>query len=92
MGTFHSNKHELHGITVVVDTDGPEIFVGRCDDMDDEHVILLDVDVHQDGDGGRSKADYVTGAAQYGVFKKHQRLVVDRRRVTSVRRLGEISA
>ena len=92
MGTFHSNKHELHGITVVVDTDGPEIFVGRCDDMDDQHVILLDVDVHQDGDGGRSKDDYVAGAALYGVFKKHQRLVVDRNRVTSVRRLGDISA
>lgn len=90
MGTFHSNKHELHGITVVVDTDGPEVFVGRCDDMDDDKVILLDVDVHQDGDGGRSKADYISSAALYGVFKKHQRLVVDRRRVTMVRRLGEI--
>ena len=46
MGTFHQNKSELHGITVVVDTDGPEIFVGRCDDMDDERVILLDVIYH----------------------------------------------
>ena len=32
MGTFHQGKSELHGITVVVDTTGPEIFVGRCDD------------------------------------------------------------
>ncbi len=92
MGTFHSNKHQLHGITVVVDTDGPEVFVGRCDDMDDSQVILLDVDVHKDGDDGRSKADYLAGAALYGVFKKHQRLVVDRRRVTAVRRLSEIAS
>ena len=90
MGTFHQNKSELHGITVVVDTAGPEIFVGRCDDMDDEKVILLDVDVHRDGDGGRSKEDYVRQAAQFGVWKKHDHLVVDRARVTSVRRLGEI--
>ena len=90
MGTFHQNKSELHGITVVVDTDGPEIFVGRCDDMDDERVFLLDVDVHRDGEGGRSKDDYVQQAARLGVWKKHDRLVVDRARVTSVRRLGDV--
>ena len=90
MGTFHQNKSELHGITVVVDTDGPEIFVGRGDDMDDEKVILLDVDVHRDGDGGKSKEEYVKRAAQFGTWKKHDHLVVDRARVTSVRRLGDI--
>jgi len=39
MGTFHHDRHELHGITVVVDTSGPEIFVGRCDDMDDRQIL-----------------------------------------------------
>ncbi len=91
MGTFHQGKSDLHGITVVVDTDGPEIFVGRCDDMDEEKVILLDVDVHHDGDQGRSKEAYVERAALYGVFKKHDHMVLDRRRVTSVRRLGDIA-
>lgn len=90
MGTFHQNKSELHGITVVVDTSGPEIYVGRCDDMDDRQVILLDVDVHRDGDDGRSKDQYVKRAAQFGVWKKHARLVLDREQVTSVRRLGEL--
>ncbi len=90
MGTFHQNKSELHGITVVVDTAGPEIYVGRCDDMDDARVILLDVDVHNDGDGGRSKDEYVRKAAQFGVWKKHDQLVLDRAQVTSVRRLSEL--
>ncbi len=90
MGTFHQGKSELHGITVVVDTIGPEILVGRCDDMDDEKVILLDVDVHQEGDGRKSKEEYVQRAALHGVFKKHSRVVVARDRVTSVRRLGEL--
>ncbi len=90
MGTFHQNKHELHGITVVVDTDGPEIFVGRCDDMDAEKVILLAVDVHRDGDGERPKEAYVKRAAQCGTCTKHGHLVVDRARVTSVRRLGDL--
>ncbi len=89
MGTFHQDTHELHGITVVVDTDGTEIFVGRCHDMDDRQVLLHDVDVHRDGDGGRSKEQYVERAAQFGVWKKHDHLVIDRQRVTSVRRLGD---
>jgi hypothetical protein len=90
MGTFHHDRGPLHGITVVVDTDGPEVYVGRCDDMDDERVILLDADSHRDGDGGRTKDDYVRQAAQLGVWSRHPRLVLPRSRVVSVRRLGEL--
>ena len=90
MGTFHHDKHELHGITVVVDTHGAEVYVGRCDDMDAGRVILLDADVHRDGDDGKSKDDWVAQASLYGVFPKHRRLVVDRAQVSSVRRLGEV--
>ena len=91
MGTFHHDKSELHGITVVVDTSGPEIYVGRCDDMDDERVILLDVDVHHDGEDGKSKDEYVTRAARFGVYKQHDRIEVPAERIASVRRLGEIA-
>ena len=91
MGTFHHGKHELHGITVAVDTDGPELYVGRCHDLDAERVILLDVDVHCEGEGGRSKDEYLRRAAVYGVFKKHDSVVLDRRRVTSVRRLADVA-
>jgi hypothetical protein len=90
MGTFHQGKGELHGITVVVDTDGPEIFVGRCDDVDDRGVFLHDVDVHRDGENGRSKEDYVKRASQLGVWKKYDHLVIPNDRVVSIRRLGEI--
>lgn len=89
MGTFHQNKHELHGITVVVDTDGEELFVGRLDDMDDERVILLDVDVHRESDE-LSRDEYLKRAAEWGVFAKHRHLVLDRERVTEVKRLGDL--
>jgi hypothetical protein len=90
MGTFHQNKSPLHGITVVVDTDGPEVFVGRCDDEDERGIVLDDVDVHRDGDGGRTKQQYLERAARLGVWKKYARLFIPRERVASVRRLGEI--
>jgi hypothetical protein len=90
MGTFHQGKGELHGITVVVDTTGAEIFVGRCDDMDDRGVVLDDVDVHRDGEGGSSKEQYVKKAALYGVFKKYDRLFIPKDKVASIQRLGEV--
>jgi hypothetical protein len=90
MGTFHQNKGELHGITVVVDTTGDEILVGRCDEVTPQGVILLDADVHRDGDGGRSKEEYVRQAAQFGVWKKHDRVVVPADRVAKIERLGEV--
>ena len=90
MGTFHDDKHALHGITVVVDTVGPEVFIGRCDDMDDEQILLVDVDVHRAGDNGASKEAYVERAASFGFWKKHDRVRIDRRAVTSVRRLGDL--
>lgn len=89
MGTFHQNKGDLHGITVVVDTDGDEVFVGRCDEVTPEGVVLLDADVHRDGDGA-SRSEWLDRAASYGVWAKHPRLTVPRERVATIRRLGEI--
>jgi len=90
MGTFHQGRSELHGITVVVDTTGQEIFIGRCDDETDQGIILHDVDVHRDGEGGRSKEEYVKRAAMLGTWKKHDALLIPKDRIASVRKLGEL--
>lgn len=92
MGTFHQDKGELHGITVAVDTIGPEIYVGRCDEVTEHGVVLLDADVHRDGEGGRSKQQWLGRAARFGVWKKLDRVVVPTQQVAWVRRLGEIEA
>ena len=89
MGTFHHDKGELHGITVVVDTDGPELFVGRCDTVLEGGVVLLDVDVHVDGESDLSKEDYLKRVAMVGHWKKHERIVVPTEQVRSVRRLAD---
>jgi hypothetical protein len=90
MGTFHDDKGELHGITVVVDTHGEEIWIGRCDTVLDEGVVLLDADVHKAGDDGRSKEQWLERAAQFGVWKKFDRVVVPSDSVATVRPLGEL--
>ena len=97
MGTFHQDKGELHGITVVVDTDGPEVFVGRCHEVTAAGVVLLDVDVHSAEPGigeeqAASKEAWLRRAARFGVWGRHRHLVVPTERVTSIRRLAEIAA
>ena len=91
MGTFHHDKGELHGITVVVDTTGRHVFIGRCDTITPDGVILLDVDVHEETEGGKSKADYIAQAARVGTWKKHDRVVVPTAEVASIERLGDVA-
>ena len=91
MGTFHHDRGALHGITVVVDTQGPRVYVGRCDSEGPDGIVLLDVDVHADGDGGRSKADYLRQVARVGHWKKHDRVEVAAAEIVSVRRLGDMA-
>jgi hypothetical protein len=90
MGTFHHDKGELHGITVVVDTQGPQIWVGRCDTMTDTEIILLDADVHEEGSDGLSKDDFVGKTARFGHWSRHPRVVLPRDQVSRVQRLGEV--
>jgi hypothetical protein len=92
VGTFHDNLGELHGITVVVDTNGDRVVVGRCHEVTDRGVLLHDADVHDASEGGMSKEDFVRRAAQVGVWAKHKTLIVPANEVTSVTRLGDIES
>jgi hypothetical protein len=88
VGTFHHDTHPLHGITVVVETNGAEVFIGRCETMDDDAVVLLDADQHTSGDAA-SRAAYIAKAASLGVWARHRKLVVPMAGVTSVKPLFE---
>ncbi len=92
MGTFHSDKGELHGITVVVDTDGDKIWVGRCDTYTDTQIVLLDADVHEEGADGKTKQQFVQQVAQMGHWNRHAHVVIPREQITQVKRLGEVTA
>jgi hypothetical protein len=90
VGTFHHDKGELHGITVVVDTPGPRVYVGRCDTVTSAGVLLLDADVHEEGQGGRSKTEYLAQAARVGVWKRLDRVVVPSAEVASITPLAAL--
>ena len=88
MGTFHHDKSELHGITIVVETEAGEVCIGRCDDMDGERILLLDADVHHEDGDGTSRERYLERAEKFGVWPQFPRLVIPRAAVTAVWRLG----
>lgn len=88
MGTFHDDMGELHGITVVA-TSGDIVYVGRCHEMDDQRVLLLDVDQHTEGQGGKTNREYLERAAKFGVWKKHDQLAIPRQEVQEVTPLGD---
>ncbi|MFQ5655373.1 MAG: hypothetical protein ACE5GW_11665 [Planctomycetota bacterium] len=92
MGTFHEDLGELHGITVVVETDGPLLFIGRCHEETAGGVILLDADLHDADKDSMPREEYLARAIRFGVWKKHDRVAIPRERVISIRRLGEMAA
>lgn len=94
MGTFHADAHALHGITCVVETRGPRLYVGRVHDVTDEGVVLHDADVFEDPPpgAGPTREAYLARAVAVGVWPRHRTLVVPTAEVTSVRRLAEYAA
>jgi len=90
VGTFHHDKGELHGITVVVVTDGPELFVGRCDTITAKQVVLLDVEAHVEGENASSRQEYLQRVSMVGQRGEIPRVVVPTERVRSLQRLAEL--
>lgn len=91
MGTFHQGKSELHGITIVVETAPGDLYVGRCDDEDEQAVVLLDADMHRPSDE-MSRDEYLDRAVRFGVWNRLPRVDIPRSEVTSIRELGKVEA
>jgi hypothetical protein len=81
----------LHGITVVVDTAGPKVYIGRYHSENESGVLLNDADVRELEDLG-AKMAYLVRSAKLGVFKNTDRVRVPREDIVSVRRLIEYAA
>jgi hypothetical protein len=88
---FHPGHHELHGVTVVVETAGPLTYVGRFDTEDAAGVHLLDVGVHDAAAGG-TREDFVLRSARFGVRSDRKHLVVPLAEVARITPLGAMES
>lgn len=78
----------LHGLTVVVETNGPRLYIGRYDVEDDRGVLLRDVDVRDLPPA--EHAAYLARTAKYGVFRNTSQVRVPHGEIAVIRRLAEI--
>jgi len=80
----------LHGITVIVDTDGDTLYIGRCHEEDDQRVLLMNAVAYTDGQDGKSKTEWITHAAKFGFFADIDSIAVPRGQVTTITKLGDV--
>ena len=84
---FHPGHHELHGITVVLETRGPNTYVGRFDSQDDAGVHLHDVGVHDATNTSGTKDDFLRRCDRFGIRPELRDLTVPGGDVARIQRL-----
>jgi hypothetical protein len=89
---FHPGHHELHGITVVLETHGGRTYVGRFDTQDEAGVHLVDVGIHEGpaGSTAGSKEEYLQRTAKFGVRVEQKRVLVPTTDIAKVTPLGAL--
>jgi hypothetical protein len=88
MGTFHRDAEPLHGITVIVETSGPTLYIGRFDSTTPAGILLHDADRNDEGPGP-GRMQWLDQARRFGHWPKHKAIVVPTAEVSSIRRLGD---
>ncbi len=81
----------MHGITVVVETSGPETYVGRFDRRDEGAAYLKDAGVHRSGEGAEDWADYLERAVKFGIKVEHRQVDVPTGNITRIVPLSEVA-
>ena len=87
---FHPGHHELHGITVVLETTGPVTYVGRFDTEDERGVHLLNVATHDPATSAHTLDEFLARTLRFGVKAERKHLVVPSGEVGKIRKLAEL--
>jgi len=85
---LHRDRHELHGITVVLDTRTAGTYVGRFDSQDEQGVHLLNVGVFDPAQGARD--EYVRRSVKFGIRVDRPELTIASAEVAQITPLGDL--
>lgn len=80
----------LIGREVVLDTDGPMVFIGRLASYDAEGFWLEQADVHNCRDGHAQREQYIAESARDGVRVNRVRVYIFRRAVVGISALTDV--
>jgi hypothetical protein len=84
---FHPGHSDLHGVTVVLETTGDALYIGRYHEETPGGVLLHDVAEHRPVDGGPSREEFFRKTLKFGVRAQHRHLVVPGGEVQRITRL-----
>lgn len=86
---FHPGHSELHGITVVVETTGDALFVGRYHEETVAGVLLHDVAELQAAGDAATREEFLRKTFKFGVHAQHGHKVIPTLEVRRISRLVE---
>ena len=89
-----ANAHPLEllsGKIVVLDTQGPLIYIGTLERVSGPFVVLVDADVHDTNDSRATKDLYLVETRDLGVRVNRKRVVVMLGQIASVSLLEDVS-
>lgn len=75
---------------VVLDTDGPIVYIGTLIEVTPHEFVLSDTDMHDCRDGHANKEHYLAEARQEGLAVNRRSVVVMRSVIISVSRLADV--
>jgi hypothetical protein len=84
------NWNQLIGETVVLDIDGPVLYIGRLTSINDEWINLEEVDVHHVDDSTTSREKYIIDTKTLGIRANRKKASVRLERVVGVSRLQDV--
>jgi hypothetical protein len=90
MTTWEDPVRDLVGKVVVLDTQGPLIYIGTLAQVTEAFYVLMEADVHDSNDSRASKDLYVVEARDLGVRVNRKRVLVMRAQVASASLLADV--
>jgi hypothetical protein len=81
---------DLTGKVVVMDTQGPLIYIGTLSHATDAYYVLAEADVHDSNDSRASKELYIVETRDLGVRVNRRRVLVLRNQVASISLITDV--
>ena len=80
----------LLGQMIVLDTQGPLIYIGKLQQVTESALVLVEADVHDSNDSRASKDLYLVETRDLGVRCNRSRVLVMRRQIASISLLAGV--
>ena len=87
---FHPGHHDLHGITVVLET-ATALWVGRFDSVTPKGVLLHDAGCYEDGVTAGTREEHLQKTRKFGGRATTRNQLIPEGEVRGMRQLAEVA-